>query len=459
MEMVLLKTIKKYNLFENNSTIIVAVSGGADSMALLYFLSNRLAQYNLRIVVAHVNHKKRRASELDEILVKAVAEQYHLPCEIYHLPKDENIDNFHVYARMKRYEFFKLLAENYKASCIVTAHHADDHLETLIHRFLYYNTASSLIGIEPISWQDDYKIVRPFIEITKEEIYNYCDTMKIRFREDESNESDVYTRNRIRKNIVSTLVKESPTIYKHAREISEQLSEDERYFSEKVTKLMNQVTKAEDTFEVSRTLITGLPESLARRLIKRILQAFTLRDITSMHIDELLKLIKNPKPNLTMKLPHEIVCIIAYESVKFSTIIPDYLPYNFKLELNSRLKLSNHSEIITKYGKDVLKTEKSCINKVYLCYNELDLPLKVRTRIPGDRIALKNNHGNKKVKEIMIESKIPKHLRDQWPIVTDAKDQIIWIPLLKKSHYCKEILAEDTITIEYVQHGRNEENA
>ena len=105
------------------------------------------------------------------------------------------------------------------------------------------------------------------------------------------------------------------------------------------------------------------------------------------------------------------------------------------------------------------KTEKSCINKVHLCYNEIELPLKVRTRRPGDRIQLMNGYGSKKVKEIMIESKVPKLLRNTWPIITDANDQIIWIPLLKKSSLCQQQVEGHIITIDYCHRGGNEKDA
>ena len=208
MQKVILETIKKYNLFEKNKSVIVAVSGGADSMALLHFMNHFATNHQLRLVVAHVNHKKRENSELDEILVEQVARMYNLPYEVYYLPKDDQIENFHEYARNKRYEFFKSVATNYQADYLVTAHHADDHLETQIHRLLYQNSSSGLIGIEPVTINNDLKIVRPLIAVTKQEVYNYCERERILFREDESNESDVYTRNRIRKYIVPRLVEE-----------------------------------------------------------------------------------------------------------------------------------------------------------------------------------------------------------------------------------------------------------
>ena len=261
--------------------------------------------------------KKRINSDLDEILVEKVARMYNLPYEVYYLPKNDQTENFHEYARNKRYEFFKSVANHYQADCLVTAHHADDHLETQLHRLLYQNTSSGLIGIEPITINHGLKIVRPLISITKQEIYRYCEAEGVLFREDESNESDVYTRNRIRKYIVPSLVNESASIYEHSRMISEQLSEDEAYFSEQVDQLMQFVSQGKEDCSVSRSFVQKLPPSLAKRLIKRLLQRFTIKDIQTIHIEKIYRLIKNDKPNLILALPHQINCVIAYDVVKF----------------------------------------------------------------------------------------------------------------------------------------------
>lgn len=459
MQHVILETIKKYNLFEANNSVIIAVSGGADSMALLHFMKEFAMKYQLRLIVAHVNHKKRKNADLDEVLVEQVARSYNLPYEVYYLPKSDEVDNFHEYARNRRYEFFKSVARTYQADCLVTAHHADDQLETQIHRLLYQNTSSGLIGIQPITVNEGLKIVRPLISVTKKEIYQYCKNKNILFREDESNESDVYTRNRIRKYIVPKLVNESLSVYEHSRIISDQLSEDEAYFSDQVNQLMSCVSKNDGTFEVSRTFLQELPPSLRRRLIKRILHQFTLKDIQAIHIEEIQNLIQNPKPNLTLSLPHQISCIIAYDIVKFSTIPISNTDYEVTLSLNSRTVLPTGSIVEVFENKVDEKTEKFCINQIHLCYNEIELPLKVRTRRPGDRIQLMNGYGSKKVKEIMIENKIPKLLRSSWPIITDANDQIIWIPLLKKSAFCHQKVEGHAITIDYCNRGGNKKDA
>ena len=459
MKQVILRTIKKYNLLEKKNSVVVAVSGGADSMALLHLLLEIREIYNLHLVVAHVNHKKRTNSDLDEELVVKIAKQYNVPYEVYHLPKQEGNENFHEYARRKRYCFFKSVANKYNASYLATAHHADDHLETQVFRLIYQSTLQGLIGIEPISQHEELKVIRPLIELTKEQVYQYCHDQNVLYREDESNQSDGYTRNRIRKYVVPALKQESHSVYQHSRSISEQLSEDEKYFSSQVDSLMLNVIQKEGGCEVSRDFIRKLPNSLSKRLIKRILQQFTLKDIQTTHIEDILELVQNKKPNLSLILPHQISCVIAYDVVQFSTILIELERYELTLEMDSSLVLPQGAVIHASENKVDEKTEKFCINKVHLCYNEIELPLKVRTRKPGDRITLMNGYGTKKVKEIMIESKIPKHLRETWPIVTDSADHIIWIPLLKKSTYCHHNDNGRIITIEYCHLGGNEKDA
>ncbi|MDB1768723.1 tRNA lysidine(34) synthetase TilS, partial [Eggerthella lenta] len=263
----------------------------------------------------------------------------------------------------------------------------------------------------------------------------------------------------IRKYIIPALAEETFSVYEHSRSISEQLSEDEAFFNLQVDQLMNEVSEIKGVFKVSRSFINSLPKSLSRRLIKRILQQFMIKDIQTVHIEEVLSVMQSSKPNLSVTLPNQICCVIAYDIVQFSTMLDEIEPYEMILDVDSTLVLPQGSTLCIRENKVDEKTEKSCINKVDLCYNEIELPLKVRTRKPGDRITLMNGHGTKKIKEIMIECRVPKHLRDTWPIITDSNDRIIWIPLLKKSSYCQQHLNGKTITIDYCHLGGNEEDA
>ena len=448
MNLVIKHTIEKYNLLRQGDCIVVAVSGGADSMVLLDSLYKLKKIMKLSLVVAHVNHNKRQNSQFDEALVREVAKQYELPCEVYYLPKDELNLNFHAYARQARYDFFTEVAKKYHATKIATAHHQDDQLETFIHRMLYYSSLSSLVGIRPKTTFDNMTVIRPIFELKKEQVYEYCELFNVAYREDESNESDVYTRNRIRHHIVPALVKESQTVGQHVAQLSDQLEDDEQYFVNEVSKLKEMVTIKSNEFTFSRQWLLDLPISLSSRLIKDLLLKLTDTIVLRAHVLEVLKVCKQSKPNLNVSLPHGIHCIIEYDTVVLTKNRENMMQYEMPLTINDITLLPTGQILRTCVNKVDEKTEKSCINKVYLCYNEIEMPLKVRTRKPGDKIKLMHNIGHKKVKEIMIEAKVPKRQREHWPIIVDNRDEIIWIPLLKKSSYCQDVLNNYDVTIE-----------
>ena len=437
MKSVMKQSIKKYNLLKEHDCVIAAISGGADSMAMLNVLSNLKKTLNLTVIVAHVNHQKRSNAKFEEQLVQEVAKQYNMPFEVMYLKKVEVTTNFHAYAREERYHFFAQLAEKYHANKIATAHHLDDQLETFLHRMLYYRSLSMLRGINPCVNYETYSIIRPLYEVTKKEIYQYCHDYQVAFMEDESNESDEYTRNRIRHHIVPPLIAESATVYDNVLSLTHQITEDEQYFQGEVSKLKELVTIKGNEVLLSRNWLNGLAYSLSSRLIHDVLQSMTNEMITHVHVQSVLALCKRSKPNLQLTLVGNLCCLIEYDNVIFNKRVTAEKTYDISLEINSKINLPTGQSVSLTQHKECEKTEKYCITEVYLCYNELDLPYKVRCRKPGDKIQLYNSSGHKKVKEIMIEAKIPKRQRGQWPIVVNNKDEIVWIPLLKKSNVCQ----------------------
>ena len=447
MKSVMNRSIKKYNLLKEQDCIIAAISGGADSKAMLDVLNGLKQRMNLTVIVAHVNHQKRSNSKLEEQLVQEIAKKYHMPFEVLYLSKSKTTTNFHAYAREERYKFFAQLAEKYHANKIATAHHLDDQLETFVHRMLYYRSLSMLRGINPCVDYETYSIIRPLYECTKKEIYQYCQDYYVRFMEDESNESDEYTRNRIRHHIVPPLVAESATVYDNVLSLTHQITEDERYFQAEVLKLKELVTIKGDEITFSRNWMNGLAYSLSSRLLHDLLQSMTTEMILHVHVQSVLELCKRTKPNLQLTLIENLCCLVEYDNVILSKRLMAEKTYEISLQVDSIVDLPNGQSMSLTQHKECEKTEKYCITEVYLCYNELDLPYKVRCRKPGDKIQLFNGSGHKKVKEIMIEAKIPKRQRAQWPIVVNNKDEIVWIPLLKKSNVCQLKPNKDYIKI------------
>lgn len=431
-------TIYKYQMVEPGITIVVAASGGVDSMVLLHVLSSIKDEFNLTLVVAHMNHALRADSELDASLVRETAAKYGFAYEEATLPPMEKSGNFHAYARTSRYSFFRAVADRYHAYAVATAHHANDHLETVIDRMMRVSSPASLIGIQPNGWVDGQKVIRPLIEIEKAALYDYAQAFAVPWREDSSNATDCYMRNRIRQTIVPKLIHERSDVLAHVRSLSNTLADDEAYFATQIDELMKCVTCMETGFEMKLAWLRNIHPSLKRRLLMGLIP-----HISKGALLDLIDFIDQDKTSARLDVGAGMVAKKNYDAFYLTTKGPKQIDfYESILAVNEQRVLPTGEKVSLFQGMRE-KNEKSNAHLTYLCYNKLHLPLKVRNRRPGDRIQLVNQQGRAKIKQIMIDEKVPIEQRDQWPIVVDSNDLILWIPGLKKSRYCLDKAASN----------------
>jgi len=448
MKLQVLKTIEKYQMISHGETVVLAVSGGVDSMVLMDLFVPLAKDWDLTLVIAHMDHAKRACSTLDAELVHQIAKKHHLVFEKKILPQQKASGNFHAYARKGRYAFFKEVAKKYHASKIVTAHHADDHLETIIDRLMKTEVPAGLIGVMPKGHVEDVPVIRPLIEVKKKAIYDYAKQFAIPFHEDVSNESDDYLRNRIRHHVAPHLITERPDIIKHVRALSDHLSEDEAYFEKQIDQLMVEVKQKEHGYEFSLAWLQRLPSSLYRRILLRLLP-----EITKGALCELNIFLNNGSPSGICHVGGDKVVRKSYDHVH---IVPSEfddikLEFSIKLEINSENELPDGRKIVLTQGKilenrrEILenrrfdeKVKKNEAQGTYLCYNSIRMPLTVRHRQAGDRIQLIGKQGHATVKKIMIDAKVPIYERNNWLMIVDANEKLVWIPELKKSPVCLE---------------------
>lgn len=445
MKLQVLETMKKYQLISHGETLVLAVSGGIDSMVMMDLFVGFAEDFDLTLIVAHMDHAKRSDSNLDAELVEQIAKKWQLAFEETTLPQMNETGNFQAYARRSRYEFFKEVVIKHKANKIVTAHHANDHLETFIDRMLKVDVPAGLIGIRPFAHVADVSIIRPLIEIEKQELYAYAEKFNVAFREDMSNASDDYLRNRIRRHVVPQLMNERRDVLSHARQLSDHLQADEAYFEDQVDKLMAMVKKSETGYELSLSWLQNLPISLYRRLLIRLIPA-----LSKGAFSELKAFLNNGAASGICHVGGENVVKKSYDKVLVMTSNGIDLKEDFQIELavNRENKLPDGQKMFLKQGEILEnrkenfesrrfdeKSEKNKAQATYLCYNNIRMPLMVRNRKVGDRIQLTNGH-HASVKKIMIDAKVPIDERENWPIVVDANEQIVWIPKLKTSPVC-----------------------
>ena len=429
--------IKKENLISDNEAVVVAVSCGADSMALL----DIMRRLNYRVIIAHVNHQKREQSKIEEEYIIDYANKNSLPIEVLHLEYNHN-NNFHDEAHHKRYHFFEEVLKKYNAKYLFTAHHGDDLVETILMRLVRGSTLRGYSGFSKIVKMKDYTIVRPLIEVTKEDLENYDKEHGIDYVFDSSNAKDKYTRNRYRKYILPELKKEDPNVHKKFYKFSTILLQYNDYIDKQVNKIFPDVFK-QNTLDIKK--FKSLDYLIQQKIIYSILESIYQDDlmlITDHHADLLLNLIETRKANSLIYLPNNIKALKEYDNLTFITEIPEAGSY--EIDIINYLNLPNGKNI------EVVSSSDDTSNNVCRIYSkDVKLPLRVRTRIDGDKISVKGMLGRKKVNDIFIDEKIPASLRNTWPIVVDSENNVVWIPGLKKSKFDRPIGEKCDIILKY----------
>jgi tRNA(Ile)-lysidine synthase len=285
-------TIEKYNLIDKNDKIVVGVSGGPDSICLLHVLYT--LGYNL--CVAHVNHGLRENAVLEEIFVQDYCNKLNIPVFTKRVNLKEILNGMTTEeaGRRVRYDFFYEVLEKEHCTKIATAHTANDKAETIIMNMLRGSGITGLKGIEACR----NNIVRPLIEITREEVENYCKVNNLNPKHDESNDDTVYTRNKIRLELIP-YIKENinSNIIQSINRMSDIISEEEKYLQNETDRLYLECVDKEEVGRVKCVLkvFNQLDIVFKRRLIiKFIIKVLgNAKDIEKVHIDDIVKLCSN----------------------------------------------------------------------------------------------------------------------------------------------------------------------
>ena len=228
--------IKNLDL-NNDNYVIIGVSAGPDSMALLNMLQKNLT---CNLVCAHINHNVRNQSDEEELYLKEYCKKNHIIFESTKI-KSYNQNNFENEAREKRYKFYQDLLTKYNSHNLFLAHHGDDLIETIIMKIIRGSNLEGYAGIKTISYLDNYKIIRPLLSITKEDIIKYNKDNNINYYIDVTNEDTKYTRNRYRKNILPLLKKEDKSVHKKFLKYSNTLQEYDNYINYEIERKINNI--------------------------------------------------------------------------------------------------------------------------------------------------------------------------------------------------------------------------
>ncbi|WP_291583566.1 tRNA lysidine(34) synthetase TilS [Clostridium sp. UBA6640] len=428
-----LKTIAENNMINDGDRIIIALSGGPDSISLLHILHTLKNKLNITIYAAHVNHLLRgNDAYKDEELCEKYCDELGILCfvkrvDINQLSKIKNISH-ELAGREARYEFFDELMKKYDCNKIAIAHNLNDQAETVLMRMMRGTGIEGLVGIRPVR---DNIFIRPLIEITRKEIEKYCEENELPAAIDKTNFENIYARNKIRlelipymennfnKDIIHTLNRMSNII----REDSDYLEEiSDEIFKKYCYRKGDRVIIYKDAFREHKTIIT-------RVLRKAILQIKgDLYNIENSHIIDIIKLY-NQNTGKTIMLPDSLMVDNVYKDIHIYKEIKDHntnvhemIPFNDEFYCE---KL--HIKIITKIfhkNNDINLTDSDMAK--YFDFDKVKDNIVLRYRKDGDRFTSLGMKGSKKLKDLFIDLKVPRHERDIIPLICFG-DEIGWI--------------------------------
>ena len=423
---------------KNTKNIIVGVSAGPDSMALLHYLKNNTS-YN--IICAHINHNVRKESKDEELYLKKYCKNNNIIFEVFKINKYNN-KNFENEARTYRYEFYEKLLKKYNSKYLFLAHHADDLIETILMKIARGSNIEGYAGIKEISKVRNYYIIRPLLNFTKDEILEYNKKNKIIYYIDKTNKDTQYTRNRYRKYFLPLLKKENKNIHKMFIKYSKTLLEYDNYIKKETNKIKEKIYK-EKKLDIKLFLKQDyfIQKNILYNILNNIYNNIPNK-ISEKNIINIINLSKNNKENIKIDLPDKLV---VYKKDNYLYFESKVINKSYKIKL---------SEIIEKDNFIIKKINYSNNNGNNICRlnsKNINLPLYIRNAKEGDKIKVLGLNGSKLVYDILMENKISKYDRNKYPILVDNKDEILWIPNLKKSQFNIEKNRIYDIILEYIE--------
>lgn len=415
------------SFLSDSDTIVLGCSGGPDSMCLLSLLLKLRKVKNLSIICAHVDHNVRDESSFERKWLSDFCVKNNIPFESMVI-ENYGDDNFENEARNIRYNYFEELIKKYDAKYLMTAHHGDDLIETILMKIVRGSNLSGYSGFKMVVDNGFYKIVRPLITVTKEEIIEYNEKHKIDYVIDKTNFLDIHTRNRYRKVVLPFLKSEDASVHGRFLKYSRTLQMYDDYIN---GQMKSQLDKVYQDGKIIVDKFLELDYLIALKIIHYLLEEFYDDDmvlISDVHAELIIDLIKSSKANSSVYLPNSVKAVKNYNSVSIKRETEQIDKY--EIEISNYVSLPN--------GKVIEAVSSSSVNDnnyCRLCKKDVCFPLIVRTRRSGDKMYVKGLGGSKKLKDIFIDMKIPIWQRDIWPVVVDSKDNIVWIPGVKKSKF------------------------
>ena len=430
--------VERFHMIEPKDTIVLGISGGADSVCLLKILARWKEAWGISLRAVHVHHQLRgEEADADERFVRELCENEGIPCRVFHedvqgMAQREKI-GLEEAGRIARYRCFATVCEDVGGGKIALAHHQDDLAETMLHHLVRGTGMAGLCSLKPVSGNR----IRPLLCLEKEEILVYLEAAGQPWRTDSSNLEDDYTRNRIRHHVLEELKTEvNPRAVRHMAQLSEELEETRVVLAQVAAEKRRQYVRKSEKGMLLAEELKKEPDLIGRQIVHDLLKEISgkQKDFTRIHVEAVQEL-WNRKVGARRDLPYGMQAIRTYDGIYLERKAEKCETRDS--EKNAGIQINVHSEgtesfqigeltlTVSRIARDFGEIPEKKYTK-WFDYDRIKQTLVIRHRQPGDRICLFDGGGSKKLKDYLIDRKIPAQKRDHLWLLADGSD-ILWI--------------------------------
>jgi len=431
------KTVEKYSMIQRGDKIVVGVSGGPDSAALLHMLYSHREFYGIQLVCAHLNHNFRPGdAERDAEYVEKFCAEREIPCvvEFVDVPAvvlREGLSSEQA-GRRARYNLYDRILKERNFNKIAIAHNMEDQVETILMRLIRGSGAEGLVGIRPVRGN----IIRPLLETPRNLIEEYCTENKLNPVTDKSNFQPIYFRNKIRLNLLP-YIKDyyNKSIERALLDMARILGEENDYLDDVCRKVFDRlvINKAPGRLEFCRQDIEDLHTAVRRRVLRMGVEYLkgSTNNLEFVHIDKICDLMKTGQTGKRINLPRGLVAGIEYGKLFLMSERENKksLESVYRLIVPGSIRLYETDSVIEAdiIGADMYAKERSAGNNyAFLDFDKTGRNLTVSKRKEGEKFKPFGMKGTKKVKDLFIDAKVPRDKRDCVPIVRNEHG-VVWV--------------------------------